>query len=252
MSVAIRDIPVTDRGAGRFVYSSTAALFIVVTLIGFVPTSTAYLSAIRSGAVPPPPLLLHMHAAVMWGWLLLFFTQATLLARGRRQLHQSLGLASMLLAPAMVFTMIAVTVQSFTRSVGLGYAEAAAKFLSLQIHDLILFALFYCWAVAARRSSPETHKRMMVLATFAIVNAAVGRMRWLPLNIQPNLLYDLAPLYQVLLLAPVLVYDVVRLGRLHGAYVYGLVIFALFAGATRFLWYSPWWLRTAPALMGVE
>jgi hypothetical protein len=252
VNVAVRDISVTDRRAGRYVYLTTAALFIAVTLIGFVPTSTAYLSAIRSGAAPPPPLLLHLHALVMWGWLLLFSAQATLFVTGRRQLHQSLGLASLLLAPAMVFMMIAVTIQGVTRSVGLGYGDAAAKFLALQIQDIILFALFYCWAVAARRSAPETHKRMMVLATFAILNAAIGRMTWLPFNIQPNLLYDLAPLYQLLLLVPVLVHDVVRLGRLHSSYIYGLAIFAVFVGVTRFLWYSPWWLETAPALMGVK
>jgi hypothetical protein len=92
---------------------------------------------------------------------------------------------------------------------------------------------------------------MMLLATLVVIDAAIGRMTWLPGN-DAQVSYDMAHVYQLLLIVPALIFDLVRFGRIHRAYVLGLGLLLPWIIATSFLWNSPWWLRTAAALMGVE
>ena len=240
IEIPAENVTTADRGVTRSIYVATATLFIVVALVGF---------GTFSDRRPMPPPIVHVHGALMVAWLTLFFAQAVLIGSGRRQLHQRLGITSFLLAPAMLVGMFFVTAWSFRDSVSAGYPEPASKFLLVQIKDFLLFAGFWAWAILARRTAPETHKRAMVLATFVLMNAATGRIAWLPGNFQPNLSYDLAPWYPLLLLVPALIHDVVRRRNVHRAYVVGIGLYVALALVIGFLWDSPWWLRTAPTLL---
>ena len=97
---------------------------------------------------------------------------------------------------------------------------------------------------------------MMILATFALVNAAIGRMRWLPGYDYPDdgfapVSFGPAHLYHLLLLVPVLVHDIVRQGRPHQAYLRGLGVILPVLLPTHVLWNLPWWIKSASLLMGV-
>jgi hypothetical protein len=59
-------------------------------------------------------------------------------------------------------------------------------------------------------------------------------------------------LYSLLWLLPVLIYDVARRGRLHRAYVIGIALNLPFMIASNLLWGTPWWMATAPRLVGVQ
>jgi hypothetical protein len=181
----------------------------------------------------------------------LFLAQTTLVATGRRRWHQTLGLVSFVLAPAMFVAMIAATITSYAAATRAGVGDIASNILLAQIKDFVLFALFCAWAVLTRRTAPDTHKRMMLMATLVLMDAATGRIEWLPGNILANS-YAMAPVYHLALAAPALVSDVVRSGRLHRVYVIGLSMLLLSMIATSVLWSAPWWLRTAPVLMGVS
>ena len=121
--------------------------------------------------------------------------------------------------------------------------------LFVQGRAALLFAIFYIWAVLARRTAPETHKRMMLLATFAVIDAALGRMGWLPGQTgASDQSYTIVHLYQLLLLAPAVAYDVIRFGRVHRAYLIGIGLFLPFVLATHVLWNSPVWRRAVGAV----
>jgi hypothetical protein len=79
-----------------------AALFVVIVLMGFIPDSLAKTAAVSSGRRPPFPLIMHIHAILMGAFLLLLLAQTVLVATDRRGLHRRLGLAAMVLAPALV------------------------------------------------------------------------------------------------------------------------------------------------------
>src|SRR3954447_4095667 len=86
----------------RWIYVFTAASFIAIVLAGFIPDSLEKVAAVKTGARPPFPLVLHMHAVLMGSFLALLFTQTLLMATGRRDLHMKLGLLSVIIAPALV------------------------------------------------------------------------------------------------------------------------------------------------------
>jgi hypothetical protein len=125
-------------------------------------------------------------------------------------------------------------------------AHAFAFILFVMGRAAILFGLCYTWAVAARKTDRETHKRMMILATFAVIDAALGRMNWLPgwsgeAFMSSASGYDPIHLYQLLLLVPVVVHDLLRFGRVHWAYLLGGGLFGASSIAMHVAWSSPGW-----------
>lgn len=230
----------------RWIYVFIAALFFATAVVGFGPNS----AAILANELPNPPLVVHAHAAMMTAWLGLLLTQATLVATGRRSWHRSLGVVSFVLAPCMVAGMVAVMIWRQREMADIGLLGPASNIVLAQGRSILYFTLFFLWAAVARRHDLETHKRMMVLATVVLLPASFGRMTWLPTTAPES--YDALHGYMLLLLAPTLAYDLVRLGRLHRAYAVGLLLLLPWMVATHFLWNTPWWRDTATKLMGLE
>jgi hypothetical protein len=248
------------RHAGQWIYAFMAALFVVIALAGFVPTSIRTLSAVEAGQRPAPPLVLHVHAALMGSWLLLFLAQATLMAMGRPTHHRRLGLIAVVLAPAIVVAMIGVVRYNWSLAPSLppelmsprelGRIHFRSNVLLEQLRMGILFTVFVSWAFLSRRRDPEMHKRLMVLAAVMPLPAAIDRIGWLPGTMVQGPVY--MPLYTLILLIPVLVHDVMRRGRVHRAYAIGIILNLPFVILSYFLWGSSWWYETAPRLMGLE
>jgi hypothetical protein len=229
---------------GRWLYFFTASLFVVTALAGFVPRSIEILTGVRRN----PPLVVHLHAAVMAAWFGLLFFQTLLVALSRTQLHRTLGLASFVLGPAMIAALSAVTIWRFGERVSLHQVAAGANTLLAQGRATIYFAVFFIWAIVVRKKDPETHKRMILLASVGPFTAAFARMEWLPNTFPENPLSG--HLYMFGLLVPAIAYDVFRLGRPHPAWLIGLALMLPWVVATQFLWNTPWWMATATRLMG--
>jgi hypothetical protein len=248
------------RFADRWIYVFMAGLFVLTTLVGFIPDSMGMLAAVRAGQRPPLPPIYHAHAVLMGSWLLLLLTQSTLVAVGRTAFHRRLGLAGTVLAPAMVAAMIGMVTTSWfgiaATPAGAMSPEAlqSTKFLVAnltleQIRTAFLFSLFVGWALWVRKSDSETHKRLLIVATLMPLPAAIDRITWLysTLPTSPTTLQ----LYSLLWLLPALIYDIARRGSVHRAYVLGIAINLPFVAASQLLWGSAWWMATAPKLMGV-
>lgn len=246
MVVEARDIGPAKTRARVTIHTFTVALFVVTAVLGFAPRS----ASILSGTMPMPPLAVHVHAFLMTAWLGLFATQAGLVAAGKEHLHRKLGVVSFALSPALLAALIAVAVVRYHDLTEAGVGAIASNILLLQIRSIVLFPLFFAWAMAVRRTDLETHKRMLILATFVLLDAAVARHVWLPGN-DITASYDPTHLYWLLLLVPALVHDTLRLGRPHRAYATGLALIVPYAIATHFVWNTPQWHAIAAALMGV-
>jgi hypothetical protein len=145
--------------------------------------------------------------------------------------------------------MVAATLDTFGLMQQAGMGGMAANLLLLQLRALILFPLFFWWAWRTARSDKGSHKRLMLLATFVVIDAAVGRMDWLPGN---DLTQRIAPMfvYHFLLLMPALAADLRREGRLHKAWQGGLALYLPFVLTTCLLWNNPAWHATAGSLLG--
>jgi hypothetical protein len=238
---------IQDRALDRRFYAGMAWALVIVIVVGFAPRSIAILG----GNMPSPPLVVHMHAFVLSAWTLLMAVQGSLSLMGRMDLHRRAGLAALVLAPAVLVVLTAVTIVRQQDSAGTPAAPIVNNILFLQIRSILLFPTFIIWALATRQSDPQTHKRMTLLATLMLIDAAIARMSWLPFNQFP-LSYFAVHVYLLLLIAPALIYDFVKLGRVHRAWLWGLALLLPWVVAAELVWDSAWWLEFGPTLVGAD
>jgi hypothetical protein len=218
---------------------------VIVAIVGFAPRSFA----IVTGTMRSPPLVVHLHAAVMASWVGLLAVQSTLALAARIDLHRKFGLAALVVAPLVLIMLIAVTIVRQNDAFGTPGELAVNNILFLQIRAIVLFPTFFVWAIVTRRRDPQTHKRMMLMATFMLLDAGIARMGWLPYNEFPRS-YLAVHAYLLLLMIPPLLYDLLRLGRVHRAWVWGLALALPWMVATEFVWGSHWWRHFGPKLVG--
>lgn len=246
----------------RWIFVFMATWFIAIVLAGFVPSSIAKIELVRAGLRPPFPFMMHLHALLMGAFLVLLLAQTWLMATGRNDLHMQLGLASLVIAPAIVIVGLVLAPTMYHELLGTlqtappDAQEAIRKRLAhseniklIQLRVGILFPLFLAIAIWARRQDAGLHKRMMILATAIPLPAGIDRIPWLPHTLPES---PVSPdLYTLLAVAPLFVWDLVRNRKVHRAYVLWLAIFIPASVVLHALWDTPWWHATARAMMGV-
>jgi hypothetical protein len=246
----------------RWIYVFMAASFIAYTLAGFIPDSLAKIAAVAAGQRPPFPAALHVHAVLMGAFLLLLLAQSCLAATGRLQYHRTLGIAAFVLGPALVIAgMILVptmyhqvwdAAQSAPPGIKPMIEQGLREFdniMLVQIRVGVLFPIFLAIALAARKSDPGLHKRMMFLAVAIALPAAFDRMHWLPTSLPGSALT--VEIYPLLAIAPMFLWDLVRNRTVHKAYVIWALISLPVAILVHALWDTEWWHAAAPRLVGL-
>jgi hypothetical protein len=222
---------------GPWLYPLATVALIALVLAGFWPSYFGPL--LQEGAAKP--WIIHLHAAVFGGWMLLLLAQVALVAAGRVRAHQRVGNAGiaygglvLALGLAVAFAAPAMQVRS-----GAWTPDAAASFLILPLGDMALFGGLFGAAIAYRRR-PEIHKRLMLAATVALAFPAAARLAG-----EPN------PAFVGLWLAPLLAamgWDFWARGRPHPVLVLSLGVLLL-GFARVFLMESEGWMRVGGALL---
>jgi hypothetical protein len=238
----------------RWIYVFTAAVIIVVVLLGFVPDSIKLVASVQSGERPPLPAILHVHAVLMGSFLVLMLTQTILVAIGRVDLHRKLGRIAFVLAPALIvvgFLLVPVSYHYHWHVAQMAPPAVRQKLLHpfrfdiillVQILSGLLFSIFITIGLWARRSNPGLHKRMMLIAPTTVLGAAITRMTWLP---------QIPIIYPKLVLLPMFIWDVKRNRRVHPAYLIWLAGQVPVDMAFPFILQSTWWPQFAHRIMGV-
>ena len=180
----------------RYFFVAMASLFPILVLLGFGPRFLA----MSSGELKVH-WLVHVHGAVMAGWLLVFLVQTILAAKGNLKFHRQLGLFSTFYAAIVWGSMLTVSLRS-----GVPW-----NIMLFQLHIPVLFGLFFTWGILVRKNTPA-HKRLLFLATLVLLQAAIGRIQWLPgISMGPLVFF----VYLDALLIPLFVYDFFTGGRMH-------------------------------------
>jgi hypothetical protein len=195
-----------------FFYVGMAILAAAVVFAGF--SRTYYLRNLFGH--PPLKPLLHLHGLLFTSWILLLIVQVSLVASKRVNIHRRLGVAGGVLAAIMVIVGTTVAIHSARGEFSPGGPDPLA-FLSVPLFDMLVFAILVGAALLYRRQ-PDIHKRLMLIATLALLPAAIARF---PGSFfehgGPPVFFGIADL---ILLACV-VYDTITNRRLHPAYVWG-------------------------------
>lgn len=247
----------------RWIYVFMAGMMVAVVLLGFVPESFQIVAAINSGERPMPPIILHVHAVLMGSWMMLLLAQTVLMATNRRKYHMTLGLAGLVVMPAMILvgpivmpTMVNQLVYApmQTASPDALPAMRAAfdsdmNIVAAQLRIALIFGIFVTIALMLRRKDPETHKRLMILATLVAVQAGFDRITWLPGSDQNALWMDV---FVLVAAAPMFLWDLYRLKRVQRAYVWWFAAYVPMAVAVNLVWGKSWWIRAAAHMMGFD
>lgn len=203
----------------QFFYITAGCIAALVVLAGF--SRTYYLKSFFG--TPPLTTLVHVHAVLFTGWVVLFITQARLIASHRRSVHMKLGILGFLLAVAMIFvgTATAITAAKLGRPPG---RLDPLVFMAVPLSAMFVFSILIVAGFLNRRRS-DYHKRIMLMATFALLTAAFGRMA---LMIVGHPFPPLAMGATDLLVISTVVYDTVSNRRLHPAFLWsGALIIAM-------------------------
>ena len=220
-------------GAAGDLYVWLAGVSVLIAFGLFAPT---YWLQIPTGSFTGSPLL-HLHGLLFSAWPLFFLSQALLAATGRIANHRALGLLGISLATAMLFSGFATAIHAMADGIAAGHGASARAFAIVPISAVVLFAGLVAAAIISV-GRPETHKRLMLLATISILQAPLDRIFFaLNAGIAPGLRPGTVPpppveatiaggLLTLVLVVVAIVYDWRSRGRVHVANLAGGAIIA--------------------------
>jgi hypothetical protein len=209
VAAAVHPKPYNPLRRERLFFSGMAVAFAVVVFVGFAPTYFLRTLSDR----PPLPWLVHLHGVLLSTWILLLLVQTTLVALRRTDLHRLLGAGGGVLAASIIPVGYFVAI-SAARG-GAAADPGTLKFLIVPMGALIVFPVVVGAALLLRRR-PDLHKRLILIATIELMNAAVDRL--------PGVFAaGLAPFYPGtdLFLLALVIHDGVTLRRIHPATLWG-------------------------------
>ena len=218
----------TSREA-KYFYVWMAAACVAVAFLGFAPT---YWLRVATGNFTAKPII-HIHGLLFSLWTLFFFAQTWFVARGQVTRHREMGLVGISLATAMFIVAVLAAMRSMAHAAELGAGLMGQEFAIVSLTAIVFFAAVVALAIANVRR-PEVHKRLMLLATVSILQAAAARWFFVLLgppetrglspsetgpvpvsiSIAPGLLVDV-------LIVVAMIYDWRTRGRVHPVYLIG-------------------------------
>lgn len=231
MTTLIEDRPVraaVASYAGPF-YFNMALACAAVAFLGFAPT---YFLPLAKRSFTGTPVI-HFHGIVFFAWSVYFVFQAWLAASGRVMRHRSVGMIGVSLATTMTISGFLVGVGAMQRSAAIGQTDAGIAFVIVPWSGILFFAVVFAIGIAMVRR-PELHKRLMLLASISVLDAAVAR--WFLTFLAPPgppgpppVAVTIPPAFVAyLLLVAAMVHDWRTRGRPHKVYVIGgLVLVAI-------------------------
>jgi len=223
---------------GRF-FSGLSIAILITVFWGFAPSY--YLKELFG--TPPLRPIVHAHGLLFTTWVVLLVVQTSLVRASRVDVHRRLGIAGATLAAAMVIVGSVADMTGPNSRWDQWLAaqptvfENVLRYFAGNTGALAQFAVLVGAAVLLRRNV-QAHKRLMMLATFALLPAALARMiDGTGAMIGTKALHDaisaIAPLGLMSWLPlpyylALLVYDWRALGRVHAATLWGGVFLLAF------------------------
>jgi hypothetical protein len=208
-------------------------LLLGLVVVGFAPT--LYLRALFP--VPPIPPHLYLHGSILTTWFLWLVSQTWLVRTGRTAQHRRMGVAGAIVAAAVTFAgpMASFGLISRVRAAGVPWDADMSGLLGPQMQGVKMLDFFsgviwgnffsiaifaaLVWSAVILRRRPQAHKRLMLLASIAIIAPALGRISRIP-----YLGGEAGPMPAIVflgLLAMVFGYDLRTRRRLHPATLCG-------------------------------
>ena len=234
----------TVRRAGfwsQYFYFFMSLLIAVVVVYGFSHTIGGRLIHPKVA----PPRIIYLHAAVFSGWIVFLILQTALVRMRKVRVHRTIGWFGVAIGVMIPVVGISTAISMDRFNIFTLHESGIASFMAVQFCDMISFTVAFALAVYWRRK-PEFHRRLMLVASFALTAAAWGRMP--PPWFSDNWFY-IGVDFLVFL---GLLRDVIVMRRVHPVYRYALP--ALIAAQSTAMYLvnvnPPVWQRITARLLG--
>jgi hypothetical protein len=180
--------------------------------IAFGGFGLEYWASTAAGELSVPPIY-HVHGVLFSAWTIFLWVQAMFISNGQPARHRGSGLIGISIATGMVWAGVLVSISAIRNHTAHGFGEAALTFSVVQVTAIALFAGLVVAALVMARDR-ATHKRLMLVATIGILEAAIARVFKLflaPAEIRALPLRDQPPPLMQLTIGPYIVCDLLIL-----------------------------------------
>jgi hypothetical protein len=185
----------------------------------------------------------HLHGIIATLWLGLHYTQARLIAAQRVAFHKRLGIFAACVGALLAYHALSLGIDG----VAAGRAPPGRnplQFLSVPIGTTTMFVVFLASALALRKKR-EWHKRLMLLATMALLIPAAGRfdsMIMQPLGLPRGVI---GRWLTIAFVAWAWGHDWRKRGRIHPAMLYGGALLVVSVPLRAWVGMQDWWIPIA-------
>jgi hypothetical protein len=192
------------------------SFFMIIGIVGFLAVFIGF------GKTLPPairdhrtPSILYIHGAFAFCWLCLFFIQAMLIRYNNFRVHSALGFFAIFIAVGTALTMLPAGVYQVQTDLNKGVGEASYSNMVGVTTTAIMFIAIVIAGILNRKK-PQTHKRLMLLATILVLWVAWFRFRhYFPSLPGSDIWFGLVLPYSLIIVA--WIWDKSVNGRLHPA-----------------------------------
>jgi hypothetical protein len=132
----------------------------------------SFVPALR-GNFPPAPPVVHLHALVFIGWMLLLLVQSALVGAGNVRLHRALGTWGIAQGTATILIGLMMQLVASGRGLAAG-RPAGTDGLYLGLLAFLGFAAMFALAIR-NRARPEIHRPMILFAMLPVIPPGVNR-----------------------------------------------------------------------------
>jgi hypothetical protein len=232
-------------------YSVMSAVCLGVAVLGFAPS---FFLPLAQGTFHRPPVF-YIHGLLFFSWTIFFCAQTWLVAAGKTLAHREWGVLGAALAAAMAFSVMSVVVVRLNQTPAIPGGPGSATFAWVDVSGLAFFGTCVVLAMMNTRR-PETHKRLMLLATLSLLNAPIARWGAVifgahdgpPRSFLEANWFNLAAVG--LMLIP-MVFDRRSTGKISPVYLVGVPIYAVMDLTWPLVWSTPAWAAAANAIKHV-
>jgi len=211
-----------------------ALLILGIVVVGFAPTF--YLAPLFPDRPAAPERFFYVKGVVFSAWFLLMPVQCWLISSQRVAWHRALGIAGASIAVLVVISGIWGALIAAGRPGGfIAVSVPPLMFLVEPVFDMVTFASLVGLALIWRRDA-AAHKRLMLLASLAMVDSAVARCPFVP-AVHP--IWGPVVVVAILVLA-LFAYDLSRRSRPHPTTLWA-------GGALMFSFPLRFWIGTSAA-----
>ncbi|MDR6846109.1 hypothetical protein [Flavobacterium granuli] len=222
-----------------------ALVSLFVTLIGFAKT---FIIPVTNGEFKAP-LIIHIHGAFAFAWIILFLTQTSLIYFKNYKTHQLLGFIGFFISAGVMITMIPTGLHVVKRDLSQGIGEGSYSSLLGVITSGILFFSLVLIGILNRKHS-ETHKRFMLLSIIVVLWPAWFRFRhYFPSVPRPDIWFALILADSLIVVA--WIWDKLKNGNIHPVLKYGGLFIIIEQSFEVWFFDCPIWRSIAKWLYGI-